>query len=568
MQTFLLLIVFSAALSAQVFGPPTQFRKVTVATLPSSPSTHYTVQVTDGAALNDCSTGGGSTKVWCVWTGAAWQAMGGSGGATGPTGPTGSAGSTGATGPSGSTGAAGATGATGPTGSGTTGATGPTGPTGPTGSGSGVSDPSALSCGVTRTSATRLTVFSGASSTAPCIVGGTRFTSSAYLDTSGTAATGTYRFEVRAGVIYARLPGATTGLTESGLTREASSASFSATGVPLWTWDQAVAGTWDTGTGTDNRSWLTTQIVPAAGSLMTSSDSSGVRTLAVDSQNLYANNYCRSTTGNDTYTCGTTPATVAYSTGRCYVLNADTASTASGGSTVNIDSLGAKSILRRNGDALQDGDITANKPIGICYDGTQFIIQGDGGGSSGATLTGSYWHIPVHGHLYGLGNYEAIGASTVRFFHWTAKENAAINKIGFYISGAATLGTGCPGGSACGIVFGIYAEGCDTQLATGSAYSSSSGSGFQSITLSSTHNAVAGTTYCIMYGSDAASVQLAIPVGSYNGTVTQGLMNHGVTRYGTCSGTLQNAGSTLALPTACNTKTANNTGLVDVRFYP
>ena len=92
-------------------------------------------------------------------------------------------------------------------------------------------------------------------------------------------------------------------------------------------------------------------------------------------------NYLRSTTGNDTYTGNLTPALTAYTRGGCIVLDADTANT--GAATVNVDSLGAKSILNRAGSALANGDITANKPITICYDGTQFIIQGDGGAGAG-----------------------------------------------------------------------------------------------------------------------------------------------------------------------------------------
>ena len=86
--------------------------------------------------------------------------------------------------------------------------------------------------------------------------------------------------------------------------------------------------------------------------------------------------YCRSTSGNDTYVCGLTPALTAYTTGSCLVLNPDTANTTT--ATVNVDSLGAKSILNRAAGALSTGDITANAPISICYDGTQYIIQGDG----------------------------------------------------------------------------------------------------------------------------------------------------------------------------------------------
>lgn len=92
--------------------------------------------------------------------------------------------------------------------------------------------------------------------------------------------------------------------------------------------------------------------------------------------------YVRSTTGNDTYVGSVTPALTAYTAGGCFVLNGDTSNT--GAATININSLGAKSILTRAGGALSNGDITANAPITICYDGTQFIIQGDGGSGGGA----------------------------------------------------------------------------------------------------------------------------------------------------------------------------------------
>jgi hypothetical protein len=94
--------------------------------------------------------------------------------------------------------------------------------------------------------------------------------------------------------------------------------------------------------------------------------------------------YCRSTTGNATYTCALTPTLTVYTTGGCLVLNADFANVTT--VTVNVDTLGAKAILNRAGAALAAGDITANKPITVCYDGTQYIIQGDGGGGFVSTF--------------------------------------------------------------------------------------------------------------------------------------------------------------------------------------
>lgn len=94
-----------------------------------------------------------------------------------------------------------------------------------------------------------------------------------------------------------------------------------------------------------------------------------------------ASTYCRSTTGNDTYTCALTPTLTAYTSGGCVVLFADTANTLA--ATLNVDALGAVSILTRTGGALSTGDVPA-KPITLCHDGTNYIIQGDGGGSGGS----------------------------------------------------------------------------------------------------------------------------------------------------------------------------------------
>lgn len=109
-----------------------------------------------------------------------------------------------------------------------------------------------------------------------------------------------------------------------------------------------------------------------------------VQTKAIDQAGTVK--YCRSTTGNDSYTCTLTPTLTAYTRGGCFVLDANASNT--GTATLAIDGLNGGvglSILNRAGSALATGDITANKPITVCHDGTQFIIQGDGGGGGGGT---------------------------------------------------------------------------------------------------------------------------------------------------------------------------------------
>lgn len=83
--------------------------------------------------------------------------------------------------------------------------------------------------------------------------------------------------------------------------------------------------------------------------------------------------YCRSTDLTDAYTCALPVSATAYTTGMCVTLNPDTANTL--GATLNIDALGAKSILGPFGSALADGDIPA-APVQVCYNGTAFIKQG------------------------------------------------------------------------------------------------------------------------------------------------------------------------------------------------
>src|SRR5690606_38364346 len=50
-----------------------------------------------------------------------------------------------------------------------------------------------------------------------------------------------------------------------------------------------------------------------------------------------------------------------------------------GAATINVNGLGAKSILRSGGTALTAGIIKINAVMSLVYDGTNFILQGEGG---------------------------------------------------------------------------------------------------------------------------------------------------------------------------------------------
>jgi hypothetical protein len=87
-----------------------------------------------------------------------------------------------------------------------------------------------------------------------------------------------------------------------------------------------------------------------------------------------AENYATSTTGNDTYVVTLSPVPTSYAAGMVVRMKPDTANT--GAATINVNSLGAKDILKNGAAVLADGDIPANSVVTLVYDGTQFILQG------------------------------------------------------------------------------------------------------------------------------------------------------------------------------------------------
>jgi len=59
---------------------PVMFPRVTIANLPTGIPAGAMVEVTDGDAADDCTTGSGSTRVLCRYSGSAWEAVGDGGG--------------------------------------------------------------------------------------------------------------------------------------------------------------------------------------------------------------------------------------------------------------------------------------------------------------------------------------------------------------------------------------------------------------------------------------------------------------------------------------------------------
>lgn len=118
--------------------------------------------------------------------------------------------------------------------------------------------------------------------------------------------------------------------------------------------------------------------------------------IAVEAQ-VNAVKVLASVAGTDTITGSMTPDLTAYSTGMKVVFTPANGNT--GAATLNIDSLGAKSIVKGNGSSLVSGDLATTVPAELVYDGTNFVLinplrptftaltVGTGGVTSNGSLT-------------------------------------------------------------------------------------------------------------------------------------------------------------------------------------
>lgn len=89
--------------------------------------------------------------------------------------------------------------------------------------------------------------------------------------------------------------------------------------------------------------------------------------------------YCGTTSGTNTYTA-TNSRITAYTDSLTVRIKIGTAST--GASTLNINGLGAKTILDTLGNAITSGGLKAGLPYQLSYNGTNFIVLGKGGGGN------------------------------------------------------------------------------------------------------------------------------------------------------------------------------------------
>ena len=88
--------------------------------------------------------------------------------------------------------------------------------------------------------------------------------------------------------------------------------------------------------------------------------------------------------GTDTIAASVTPALTAYAVGQTFKFIAAASNT--GAVTINVSTLGAKSILKNGATALSAGELQSGSMYQIVYDGTNFQLIGAGGVSAGKSI--------------------------------------------------------------------------------------------------------------------------------------------------------------------------------------
>jgi len=86
-----------------------------------------------------------------------------------------------------------------------------------------------------------------------------------------------------------------------------------------------------------------------------------------------AEKYAADAGANDTYVITLSPVPTSYTDGMVVYFKANTVNT--GAATLNVNSLGAKTIVKGVNTTLANGDIAAGQFVTVIYDGTNFVLQ-------------------------------------------------------------------------------------------------------------------------------------------------------------------------------------------------
>src|SRR5665213_507492 len=152
-------------------------------------------------------------------------------------------------------------------------------------------------------------------------------------------------------------------------------------------------------------------------SLTYSADTAVMLARATDQANT--DRLCYASGASTTFACSMNPTLTAYTTGMCLTVVTSTNNVSFSTATLNVDTLGSKSILGFNGAALSTGAITTGDPLTVCLSSpssTGWIIQGGSGSGSGGgsgTPGGSTNQIQYNnsGSFAGSSNFQFNGAT-------------------------------------------------------------------------------------------------------------------------------------------------------------
>lgn len=142
--------------------------------------------------------------------------------------------------------------------------------------------------------------------------------------------------------------------------------------------------------------------------------SSDVRKFAADMEDSFLNiiddiykSYPTTATGTDAYTATLSPAITSYSAGQKFLVLFTNANT--GPSTLNLNSVGIRDLVKNGGTVLSAGDISSGQALAIYYDGVKFQILGIAGSGSGGGVSGlTAGRVPVAQSATSLIDYAAL----------------------------------------------------------------------------------------------------------------------------------------------------------------
>lgn len=123
----------------------------------------------------------------------------------------------------------------------------------------------------------------------------------------------------------------------------------------------------------DTRVPSATQVLAAVGNNTDIAVGTGNKFVTQTGLQHNAEKYAADAGANDTYVVTLSPVPTSYTNGMVVYFKANTINT--GAATLNVNSLGAKTIVKGVSTTLADGDILAGQFCTVIYDGTNFVLQ-------------------------------------------------------------------------------------------------------------------------------------------------------------------------------------------------